>query len=142
MFSLQFDELDQQLEDLLNKKRSQVFKQNKLNQILNNYCETASKVKKCNEFWRIFLLGAYFVYIALVTMLLYVVLYAEGNEFGKIAMSSKMVISIVCLAFLAFSGDIVSRKAHKSYVKLCSITVRNKFSLKLQSKVFNANKNF
>lgn len=135
MFALQLQKLHQDFKKILTESKTTIKARiDEITNVMKNYQLVCENVNKCNQFWQIFLLGAYFVYITLVTLLLYVVLYTSGNEFNRIALGAKLIISIVCLTFLAFSGDIVSRKGHLSYGEINSIANRFKFPLALQLK--------
>lgn len=77
---------------------------------LIEYAELCRIIEKFNGFWKVFLGIAYNFYVFIVAVLIFVVLFAPIPDLSKKMWFVIQVAQAMCIAFLAYSGDIVSRK--------------------------------
>lgn len=81
---------------------------------LDDFIEICDDIQKYNKFWSSFLGWAYFIYITNFTILVYDVIFAPGLPPLTRRMWAGFVVGLAeVLCFLAYSGDIVSRKVNE-----------------------------
>lgn len=110
MFGLRLDRFLEKVKQL--KKNNQNGKEInlKLKSLLQEYLEIVKDIQKANEFWSKFLGIAYFIYITNFTILLFDSVFANIPIITKWMWGGFVVCLGQILAFMSYSGDIVSRK--------------------------------
>lgn len=83
--------------------------------LLNEYIEVCASVQKYNDFWKHIVGIDYFAYIANFIILMFNVFVAPIPDLSKKMWAGIWLMQGLALVFIAYSGDIVSRKAYKPY---------------------------
>lgn len=107
MFGMQLDRNRRNTLHLLTEKRINF---QKLRKALNEYVEIVKAVTKSNRFWSRFLGMAYFVFVTNFTFMLFDAFFAPIPFLVKLLWGGIAVAHAEIVSFIAYSGDIVSRK--------------------------------
>lgn len=155
MFGLQLDRFHRDIAELKSTFKTKLGHL-KLNRLLNKYLEICQDIQAVNKFWSGFLGMSYFIYLTIFTILVFNVFFAVIPSLTKWMWSGLVLCQMQILAFIAYSGDIVSRKvtkhflfnnflyrfnffvslkAFKPYVLLASIHAKENLPLRLKLKV-------
>jgi hypothetical protein len=135
MFKMKFQEITKDVENIL--EEPYLIHVSRVREILVDYAATCRFVEKYNHFWCKFLGFDYFVWILLTSSVL-LWSYIEKNSFGISTSINTLFIIISMLAFLAYSGDIVTRSVHSPYRalnKLALLELPKKLKLQVSQRL-------
>ena len=121
MFKKKFQEITKDVKNILD---SPFIRFSKVREILLDYGVTCRYVEKYNHFWRKFLGLDYFMLTLLASCVLFSG-YLEINPQRIPYLTNILFANILMLAFLAYSGDIVSRGVHSPYRALHKLALLN-----------------
>lgn len=112
MFGLRLKSFQMSLNYLVRKGRSYSRRHlaKEIESKLAEFADLCRRIEKYNRFWKGFLGIAYYVHVFVCATLVFVVFFAPVSVLGKVIWFMVMVAHAICIAFLAYSGDIVSRK--------------------------------
>lgn len=114
MFGIQLDRNRQSTTQLLAEKK---FSFQKLKKVLIEYVEIVKGINKSSRFWSRFLGMAYFVFVTNFTFMIFDVFFAPIPLLVKLLWSGLAVAHAEIVSFIAYSGDIVSRRVrHNSII--------------------------
>lgn len=132
MFFLRFRKTQADLVTLMKPGR---WSEHQMRHTLDYYADTCRQVERYNKFWSRYVGVCYITYTMLAALLLFIVLFSDVRFSGKLFWFPVLIDLIVYVAFLAYSGDIVSRNAFKVYVPLNSLAARFSKATDLSLKV-------
>ena len=103
-------------------------------QLTHEYIEICASIEKYNEFWKYIVGVNYFAYITNFVILMFNIFVAPIPDLSKKLWAGLWVMQGLSLVFIAYSGDIVSRKAYKPYQSFQTL-VRMTTDLRVKRKV-------